>query len=122
MSNLQLFNFFEPLRSRPGTGILGFDAQVNFWISGSHRMVGTFREPVFLVSLLFPVFFALHFKTIRPVYFYILSALPFGLITIENALIMVVVFLFVSFILKKIVNKLKDLIINSPEFYTEILD
>ena len=51
----QLFNFFEPLRNRPGTGILGFDAQVNFWISGSHRMVGTFREPVFLVSLLFTV-------------------------------------------------------------------
>ena len=98
----QLFNFFEPLRNRPGTGILGFDAQVNFWISGSHRMVGTFREPVFLVSLLFPVFLALHFKKIRPVYFYILSALTFGLTKSEYALILVVAFLLVQIILKKI--------------------
>ena len=51
----QLFNFYEPLRNRPGTGILGYDVQSNFWISGSHRLVGTFREPVFLVSLLFPL-------------------------------------------------------------------
>ena len=52
----QIFNLYEPFRNRPGTGILGFDQQNNFWISGSHRMVGTFREPVFLVSILFPIF------------------------------------------------------------------
>ena len=74
----QLFNFFEPTRNRPGTGILGFDAQVNFWISGSHRMVGTFREPVFLVSLLFPVFLALHFKKVQPNYHNAISLLIFN--------------------------------------------
>ena len=26
----QLFNFYEPVRNRPGTGILGFDIQTNF--------------------------------------------------------------------------------------------
>ena len=26
----QLFNFYEPYRNRPGTGILGFDIQTNF--------------------------------------------------------------------------------------------
>ena len=36
----QLFNFYEPYRNRPGTGILGFDIQTNFWISDSHRMIG----------------------------------------------------------------------------------
>ncbi|MDA9607196.1 hypothetical protein N9S32_00640 [Candidatus Actinomarina] len=94
----QLFNFFEPTRNRPGTGILGFDAQVNFWISGSHRMVGTFREPVFLVSLLFPVFLALHFKKVQPIYFYILSGIAFGLTKSEYALILVIVFSFIQII------------------------
>ena len=102
----QLFNFFEPTRNRPGTGILGFDAQVNFWISGSHRMVGTFREPVFLVSLLFPVFLALHFKKVQPIYFYILSGLAFGLTKSEYALILVIVFLFIQIITYKVSYKI----------------
>ena len=102
----QVFNLFEPLRNRPGTGILGFDAQVNFWISGSHRMVGTFREPVFLVSLLFPVFLVLHYRKIQPVYFYILSALTLGLTKSEYALILVVVFLFIQIITKEINYKI----------------
>ena len=67
----QLFNFYEPLRNRPGTGILGYDVQSNFWISGSHRLVGTFREPVFLVSLLFPLFLVIHFRSINTKIFYI---------------------------------------------------
>ena len=102
----QLFNFFEPTRNRPGTGILGFDAQVNFWISGSHRMVGTFREPVFLVSLLFPVFLALHFKKVQPIYFYILSGLAFGLTKSEYALILVIAFLFIQIITYKVSYKI----------------
>ena len=102
----QIFNLFEPLRNRPGTGILGFDSQVSFWISGSHRMVGTFREPVFLVSLLFPVFLVLHYRKIQPVYFYILSALTLGLTKSEYALILVVVFLFIQIITKEINYKI----------------
>ena len=102
----QIFNLFEPLRNRPGTGILGFDSQVNFWISGSHRMVGTFREPVFLVSLLFPVFLVLHYRKIQPVYFYILSALTLGLTKSEYALILAIVFLFIQIITKEINYKI----------------
>lgn len=102
----QLFNFFEPTRNRPGTGILGFDAQVNFWISGSHRMVGTFREPVFLVSLLFPVFLALHFKKVQPIYFYILSGIAFGLTKSEYALILVIAFSFIQIITYKVSYKI----------------
>ena len=102
----QLFNFFEPTRNRPGTGILGFDAQVNFWISGSHRMVGTFREPVFLVSLLFPVFLALHFKKVQPIFFYILSGIAFGLTKSEYALILVIAFSFIQIITYKVSYKI----------------
>ena len=49
----QIFDFYELPRNRSGTGIFGFDEQVVFWISESHRLIGTFREPVFLCLLYF---------------------------------------------------------------------
>ena len=97
----QLFNFYEPFRNRPGTGILGFDIQTNFWISGNHRLVGTFREPVFLVSLLYPLFLVIHFKSINTKVFYILSAILFGLTKSELAVVFVVSLLIVEIILKR---------------------
>jgi len=100
----QLFNFYEPYRNRPGTGILGFDIQTNFWITDSHRMIGTFREPVFLVSILFPSFLVIHYKTINSTFFYFLSAVLFGLTKSELSLILLLTFLFVEIILMKKLN------------------
>ena len=100
----QLFNFYEPYRNRPGTGILGFDIQTNFWISDSHRMMGTFREPVFLVSILFPSFLVIHYKSINTTFFYFLSAVLFGLTKSELSLILLLAFLFVEIILTKKLN------------------
>ena len=100
----QLFNFYEPYRNRPGTGILGFDIQTNFWISDSHRMMGTFREPVFLVSILFPSFLVIHYKSINTTFFYFLSAVLFGLTKSELSLILLLAFLFVEIILMKKLN------------------
>ena len=100
----QLFNFYEPYRNRPGTGILGFDIQTNFWITDSHRMIGTFREPVFLVSILFPSFLVIHYKSINTKFFYILSAVLFGLTKSELSLILLVAYLFVEIILMKKLN------------------
>jgi hypothetical protein len=98
----QIFNFYEPYRNRPGTGILGFDVQSNFWISSSHRMVGTFREPIFLISLLFPAFLVLHYKFGVRVYFYLLSGLVFGLTKSELALLIVVLFVITDIYINKI--------------------
>ena len=98
----QIFNLYEPFRNRPGTGILGFDQQNNFWISGSHRMVGTFREPVFLVSILFPIFLVVHFKNMNSVKFYIGAALLFGLTKSELALILVIFLIIIDLIRKNI--------------------
>jgi len=98
----QLFNFYEPYRNRPGTGILGFDSQVVFWISDSHRLVGTFREPLFLVSLLFPAFLTLHFKGKESYFFYLLSGIVFGLTKSEFALILSVGLFITQIILKKV--------------------
>ena len=100
----QLFNFYEPYRNRPGTGILGFDIQTNFWITDSHRMMGTFREPVFLVSILFPFFLVIHYKSINTTFFYFLSAVLFGLTKSELSLILLLAFLFVEIILTKKLN------------------
>ena len=98
----QIFNLYEPFRNRPGTGILGFDQQNNFWISGSHRMVGTFREPVFLVSILFPIFLVVHFKNMNSVKFYIGAALLFGLTKSELALILVIFLIIIDLFRKNI--------------------
>ena len=98
----QIFNLYEPFRNRPGTGILGFDQQNNFWISGSHRMVGTFREPVFLVSILFPIFLVVHFKNMNSIKFYIGAALLFGLTKSELALILVIFLIIIDFLRKNI--------------------
>jgi len=97
----QLFNFYEPFRNRPGTGILGYDMQTNFWISGNHRLVGTFREPVFLVSLLYPLFLVVHFRSTNTKFFYILSAILFGLTKSELAVVFVVSLLIVEIVLKR---------------------
>ena len=98
----QIFNLYEPFRNRPGTGILGFDQQNNFWISGSHRMVGTFREPVFLVSILFPIFLVVHFKNMNSIKFYIGAALLFGLTKSELALILVIFLIVIDLFRKNI--------------------
>ena len=100
----QLFNFYEPYRNRPGTGILGFDIQTNFWITDSHRMMGTFREPVFLVSILFPSFLVIHYKSINTTFLYFISAILFGLTKSELSLILLLAFLFVEIILTKKLN------------------
>ncbi len=101
----QIFNLYEPQRNRPGTGILGFDVQANFWIYSSHRMVGTFREPIFLVSVLFPAFLVLHYNKKSPNIFYIISGVLFGLTKSELVLIFIIGTLFLDFILKEITIK-----------------
>ena len=98
----QIFNLYEPFRNRPGTGVLGFDQQNNFWISGSHRMVGTFREPVFLVSVLFPIFLVIHFKNMNSNKFYVGAALLFGLTKSELALALVLLMIFIDLLRKNI--------------------
>ena len=51
----QIFDFMNHL----GTGLIqiyiGEAVQSTFWLSHPHRAMGTFREPVFLVSFFFPI-------------------------------------------------------------------
>ena len=101
----QIFNLYEPQRNRPGTGILGFDSQTNFWIYSSHRMVGTFREPIFLVSILFPAFLVLHYNQKNSNLFYVFSGVLFGLTKSELVLIFIIGTFILDLILKEITIK-----------------
>ena len=64
-------------------------------------MVGTFREPVFLVSILFPIFLVIHFKNMNSIKFYFGAALLFGLTKSELAFVLVILLIFIELIQKK---------------------
>jgi len=51
----QIFDLYEPLRNRSNTNMFRESEQSIFWLSEPHRAMGTFREPVFLVTFFFPV-------------------------------------------------------------------
>lgn len=101
----QIFDFYELPRNRSGTGIFGFDEQVVFWISESHRLLGTFREPVFFVSLVFPCFLYLNYATKLNFSFYIISGIVFGLTKSQLVLFLILIFLIFEFINKSINKK-----------------
>lgn len=101
----QIFDFYELPRNRSGTGIFGFDEQVVFWISESHRLLGTFREPVFFVSLVFPFFVYLNYTTKLNFSFYVLSGIVFGLTKSQLVLILIVIFLVFEIINKSFSKK-----------------
>ena len=53
----QIFDFFEPLRNRSNTSVYSNSLQTTFWPEASHRALGTFREPSYLVSYFLPLIY-----------------------------------------------------------------
>ena len=51
----QIYDLYEPFRNRANTNLFGDSAQSIFWLSQPHRAMGTFREPSFLVTFLYPL-------------------------------------------------------------------
>ena len=51
----QIFDFYEPYRNRPNTTLFEGSLQSIFWLSQPHRAMGTFREPLFLVTFFLPL-------------------------------------------------------------------
>ena len=64
----QVFDLFDIVRNRPGTGIYGQEEQVTFWLSEDHRAMSTFREPIFFASFLLPLTFVALCSRSRLVY------------------------------------------------------
>ena len=53
----QIFDIFEPLRNRSNTSVYSNSLQTTFWPEASHRALGTFREPSYLVSYFLPLIY-----------------------------------------------------------------
>ena len=53
----QIFDLFEPLRNRSNTSVYSNSLQTTFWPEVSHRALGTFREPSYLVSYFLPLIY-----------------------------------------------------------------
>ncbi len=53
----QIFDLFEPIRNRSNTSVYSNSLQTTFWPEASHRALGTFREPSYLVSYFLPLIY-----------------------------------------------------------------
>ena len=51
----QIFDLYEPIRNRQNTDLFEEINQSIFWLSQPHRAMGTFREPVLLITFFFPI-------------------------------------------------------------------
>ena len=51
----QIYDLSEVIRNRSNTNLFGDSVQSTFWLSEPHRAMGTFREPVLLISFLMPL-------------------------------------------------------------------
>lgn len=92
----QIFDFPEFNRNRPGTKLLGSSQQITFWPYQTHRLLGTFREPVLFVSYFSPLYLlTLKFKKKPSNIFIFLSSLSIGLASSDLVIIYFSIFLFV---------------------------
>ncbi len=101
----QIFDLYEPLRNRSNTNIYGESMQSIFWLSEPHRAMGTFREPVFLVTFLFPiVLLYIHNETRKTFLVPVLSGIALGLTRsnyIKLFCIIFIVFFLIQYFLKR---------------------
>ncbi len=101
----QIFDLYEPLRNRSNTNIYGESIQSIFWLSEPHRAMGTFREPVFLVTFLFPiVLLYIHNETRKTFLVPVLSGIALGLTRsnyIKLFCIIFIVFFLIQYFLKR---------------------
>ena len=103
----QIFDFFEPIRNRSNTSVYINSAQTTFWPNSSHRALGTFREPSYLATYLFPLCLLLfkYNKNISKLYIFI-AALCIGLTKsdfIEVICAVVVLFQVVFYLKNKLI-------------------
>ena len=111
----QIFDFFDILRNRPGTGIYGQEEQVTFWLSEDHRAMSTFREPIFFSSFLFPItFLALASKSKTSYFVAIFAGLVVGLT--RSDLLFFVAVLFGGLLITSFITKNFEIKRNIPVF------
>ena len=91
----QIFDLNEFVRNRSNTNLFGDSEQSTFWLSQPHRAMGTFREPVLLISFLMPVIVLYLYKYKNNNYLIsIISGVALGLSRSNYLRLFCIVFLF----------------------------
>ena len=95
----QIFDLFEPLRNRSNTSVYSNSLQTTFWPEASHRALGTFREPSYLVSYFLPLIY-LRIKSLNKLSFttLILCSVIIGLAKSDFSLVFCVFLLLIEII------------------------
>ena len=101
----QIFDLFEPYRNRSNTNYFNHSEQSIFWLSEPHRAMGTFREPVLLVTFLLPLVLIYLHKNNEKIYFIsFFSGIALGL-SRSNYLkifcLVILIYTLIIYILKK---------------------
>ena len=65
----QIYDLFEPYRNKSNTNYFHDSEQSIFWLSEPHRAMGTFREPVLLITFLLPLVLIYLYKNNEKIYF-----------------------------------------------------
>lgn len=120
----QIFDFPELNRNRSGTNLLGNSLQTTFWPYQSHRLLGTFREPLLFVSFISPLYLlTLKFKKVPNNFFIFITSLCIGLtgsdLVVFYFLIFISLFIFLS--IYSFYKKKTDLILSKKLFLGLVL-
>lgn len=99
----QIFDLYEPFRSRSNTNLLGNSDQVTFWPFEPHRAMGTFREPVLFVSYIFPLYLVALFSQKNNFSILLISSIALGL-TRSDLIRVSILIILICYILFRIKN------------------
>tara|TARA_B100001250_G_scaffold86561_1_gene71595 strand:+ start:207 stop:1577 length:1371 start_codon:yes stop_codon:yes gene_type:complete len=101
----QIFDFYEPFRNRPNTTLYEGSLQSIFWLSQPHRAMGTFREPLFLVTFFLPlVLIYLYRERQNTLALSVLAGIALGLTRSDYVRLFVIViflYLIINYVIKK---------------------
>ena len=101
----QIFDFYEPFRNRPNTTLYEGSLQSIFWLSQPHRAMGTFREPLFLVTFFLPlVLIYLYRERQNSLALSVIAGIALGLTRSDYVRLFVIViflYLIINYVIKK---------------------
>ena len=99
----QIFDFYEPFRNRPNTTLYEGSLQSIFWLSQPHRAMGTFREPLFLVTFFLPlVLIYLYRERQNTLALSVIAGIALGLTRSDYVRLFVIfLYLIINYVIKK---------------------
>ena len=101
----QIYDLYEPYRNRQNTNLFGESMQSIFWLSQPHRAMGTFREPLFLITFFLPLVLIYFYKDRKnSLFLSFLVGTALGLSRSDYVrvfFVIILLFLIINYLLKK---------------------